>query len=212
MTEFSRDDVVIFNKTKRTLNTSKYGIATPRGVAVDSNNMIYISGNSRVIKLNPDFELLSNNTVSGADFERMTIVEDKVMVCTSRAIFVFTKNLEYIRQLHPKQFSNVRDVCSDKEGKLYATDRDHQCIHVLTRKGSYLNSMADQELQYPVGVRTHGQYVYVADWDRNCVSVYTTTGEYVTSLSNFYCPNGLCIDKDGFVYVTEFGNNRVQKF
>ena len=214
VTEYSRNNVVIFSENKKILDTFKYGIEASHGVAVDSNNMIYISGNDRIIKLNPDFELLSSNTVLGAYFERMTIVEDEVMVCTSRAIFVFSKDLEYIRQLCLKQFGDIRDVSSDEESKLYATDRVNKCIHVLTKNGSYLYSMAE-ELQYPVGLHTHGQHVYVADWDRSCVSVYTTTGEYVTYIGqkgDFYCPNGLCIDKDGFVYVTEYGNNRVQKF
>ena len=61
-----------------------------------------------------------------------------------------------------------------------------------------------------------GQYVYVAEWAGDCVSVFTTEGGYVTSFGqsggnegDFKCPTGVW---DGFVYVCDGDNNRVQEF
>ena len=61
--------------------------------------------------------------------------------------------------------------------------------------------------------------MYVTDVVLHDVSVFTTEGAYVTSFGHcdseegcFYCPFGLCVDRDGFVYVTDRDNNRVQVF
>ena len=72
---------------------------------------------------------------------------------------------------------------------------------------------------YVAGVYVAGQYVYVRDVDLNNVSVFTTEGAYVTSFGDygsekgcFNCPYVLYVDRDGFVYVPDFFNNRVQVF
>ena len=64
-----------------------------------------------------------------------------------------------------------------------------------------------------------GQYVYVTDTTNQCVSVFTTDGAYVTSFGqlgnkegDFSGPHYLYIDKDQFVYVSDFSNNRIQCF
>ena len=60
---------------------------------------------------------------------------------------------------------------------------------------------------------------YVGDYGGHCVSVFTTKGEYVTSFGQYgndkgdFCgPRGVCVDKDGFVYVCDNDNKRVQIF
>ena len=52
------------------------------------------------------------------------------------------------------------------------------------------------------------QYVYVAhDYVRKIV-VFTTEWDYVTSFGG-YCSLGVCIDQDGFVYVTDFSHSKI---
>ena len=64
-----------------------------------------------------------------------------------------------------------------------------------------------------------GQYVYVTDNTADRISVFTTEGGHVTTFGqegrgegDFNYPIGVCVDKDGFVYVCEYKNNRVQIF
>ena len=64
-----------------------------------------------------------------------------------------------------------------------------------------------------------GQYVYVSNWDGHNISVFTTQGQYVTSFGQqgmgegeFTHPLGMCVDRDGFMYVCDFSNRRVQVF
>ena len=95
---------------------------------------------------------------------------------------------------------------------------------VFSIDGDFLRSFGCDEngvkkLNRPRGVCVAGQYVYVTDDDLHNVSVFTTEGAYVTSFGHrgseegcFYYPYGVCVDKDGFVYVADFYNNRVQVF
>ena len=64
-----------------------------------------------------------------------------------------------------------------------------------------------------------GQYVYVVNSDSHSVSVFTTDGVYVSSFGQhghkegeFNTPFYLCVDQDGFIYVTDYSNSRVQCF
>ncbi len=75
------------------------------------------------------------------------------------------------------------------------------------------------KLSHPEGIYVSSQYVYVANWDNQAISVYTTEGEHVTSFGkrgsnedDFNGPSGVCVDKDSFLYVCDYNNNRVQVF
>ncbi len=97
-------------------------------------------------------------------------------------------------------------------------------IHVLSNGGEYLRSFgcdgnSVNKLSAPYGLCVASQYVYVTNCGNHTISVYTTEGEYVTTFGkrgsnegDFKGPYGVCIDKDGFVYVCDWNNNRVQVF
>ena len=64
-----------------------------------------------------------------------------------------------------------------------------------------------------------GQYVYVTDYSSHHMSVFTTEGKYVTSFGKqgsgegeFSHPVGICVDRDGYVYVCDQYNGRIQVF
>ena len=61
--------------------------------------------------------------------------------------------------------------------------------------------------------------VYVCNYGSDNISVFTTDGVYVSSFGqrgsnegNFNFPHSVCVDQDGFVYVNDKLNNRVQCF
>jgi len=61
--------------------------------------------------------------------------------------------------------------------------------------------------------------VYVTDVTSHCVFVFTTDGEYVTSFSqegqeegHLNHPYYIYVDKNGFIYVTDCLNDRIQCF
>jgi tripartite motif-containing protein 2/3/tripartite motif-containing protein 71 len=215
-------------KKLRNIDTSK-NIANPRGVTVASTDgCIYICGETKIIKLGPDFKLVGEFTgQGGSDYQYVAVVGDEVMVSDNgnKVVMVYTKYLEYVRQVGshgegPGQFLSIRGVSSDGHN-LYVSEVRRGCVHVFS-SGEYLHSFGQsgdgvKKLSGPIGVCVVGQYVYVASHYGHRVSVFTTEGEHVTSFGecgisegNFIYPRGVCVDKDGFVYVCD--SNTVQIF
>ena len=61
--------------------------------------------------------------------------------------------------------------------------------------------------------------MYVSDYIGNCIVVYETSGQFVTSFGRrghekgeFSSPYCITSCADGFIYVCDRGNNRVQIF
>ena len=137
---------------------------------------------------------------------------------------MYDRELKYVRQIAGRGMGEFFDLSPDSHGNLYVTDYPNSVIRVFSIDGDFVRSFGCDEngvkkLNRPHGVCVAGQYVYVTDEGLHSVSVFTTEGAYVTSFGHrgseegcFYYPYGLCVDKDGFVYVADFYNNRVQVF
>ena len=225
--------VAIFDKNGRKLKElkeSEFGFGNPYGVAIDSTDgSMYITSDSNIVKLSPDFKQEQVVNTSGSSYRGVKVVGDDVMVCNcSDGVVVYSKELKYVRKIGshgngPGQFGGIWDVSSDEHGNLYVSDLIKSCVHVFSN-GEFLHSFGcgedgEKVLSRPSGVCVPGQYVYVVDHVKHCVSVFTTKGEHVTTFGqggsgdgDFNGPLGVCVDKDGFVYVCDFNNNRVQIF
>ena len=225
-------NVALFNKNGKKLSSIDISRSDldPCGVAVDNTNgCMYISGKRKIIKFSPDFKLLGEFTrqeLTGYGY--VAVVGDEVMVSehSKNVVMVYTKDLKYVRQFGsygdgPGQFKDIRGVSSDDNNNLYVSDYVRECVHVFSNSGEFLHLIGHdvKKSSGPMGVCVVGQYVYVADWGGHCVSVFTTEGGYVTSFGqrggnegDFKYLRGVCVDKDGFVYVCDNGNYRVQVF
>ena len=227
---------VLFDKSGKMLRTlsTKFGISNPNGVAVDNTDgCMYVSDwGKKIVKLSPDFELVGELTgQEGAQYRCMAVVGDEVMVTegSKNVVMVYTKDLKYVRQFGshgdgPGQVNDIVGVSSGETGNLYVGDFIRGCVHVFSNNGGeFLHSFGQGgdgvKLRSPFGVCVVGQYVYVASCGGHCVSVFTTEGEYVTLFGkrgsgegDFTYPWGVCVDKDGYVYVCDANNSRVQIF
>ena len=199
-------------------------------MAIDSTDgSMYITSNSNIVKLSPDFKQEQVVNTGGCDYKGVKVVGDEVMVCDYEGgIKVYTKELKYVRKIGSHgdglgQFGGIWGVSSDERGNLYVSDDDESCVHAFSN-GEFLHSFGcgedgEKVLSSPRGVCVAGQYVYVANYGNDCVSVFTTKGEHVTTFGqegsgdgDFIDPHGVCVDKDGFVYVCDSSNNRLQIF
>ncbi len=199
-------------------------------MAVDDVDNIYIAdgGSNRVIKLNKDLNIMNKiDTKQDSCLWGLSVVGDEVMVCDikNKCIFVYTKELKYVRQIEdPVHFKDIGDVSPDEHGNLYVCDGGNSRIHVLSNGGEYLRSFGCDgsgvnKLSGPRGIYVASPYVYVTNWGNPTISVYTTEGEHVTTFGkrgrnegDFRGPFGVCVDKDGFMYVCDHCNTRVQVF
>ena len=224
--------IAIFSRNGRKLKDlkgSEFGLDDTYGLTVDNidDSLYATDSGSNIVKLSPDFKQEKVVNTSGGRYMGVKVVGDEVMVCNyGNGVMVYTKELKYVRKIGshgdgPGQFSDERVLSSDDHGNLYVSDYGKSCVHVYSN-GEFLYSFGcgedgEKVLASPHGVCVAGRYVYVVDHGKHCVSVFTTKGSHVTTFGqkgsgngDFNGPIGVCIDKDGFVYVCDYGNNRIQ--
>jgi tripartite motif-containing protein 2/3/tripartite motif-containing protein 71 len=228
------DGVVLFDKNGEKLKSVRAQSIQLRlqsilGLCVDpTNDSIYVAG-ARIVKLDGDLDVVKYSASNM--YRDVTVVGDKVVACReeNNNLEVFTKDLErggpeIRKDVILRQFGTICGVCSSKEGKLFISDFQKGCIHMVSSEGKFLFSISTLTNMYdtlsgPLGVSIFGQYLYVVEHRDNCVVVFTTSGRYVTKFckrgageGNIFDGRGVCIDEDGFVYVCDSRNNRVQIF
>ena len=213
---------------KRVDLVERSGLVAPRCIACDeedniycvdekSNKILTCDGNGDRIQIH-EVELEKNNSGRAA----IAVTDQKLFMTERRVagIKVYNKQLQHLATIkHSKM--NIVDILFDIHQNLYASDIDNSYVHVFTKDGVHLRSIGHdkKKLKDPWGLCIHGQYVYVTDTTSHCVFVFTTDGEYVTSFGqkgqkegDFDWPCYIYVDKNGFIYVTDLCNNRIQCF
>ena len=224
-------DVIIFDKEGKRLRSIQHNLGRCYGVAVDGEDNIYCTDLDsykimRCNRIGGCVKMHKAKQVQGSGHRGMAVVGHEVMVCErdyKGTIMVHDRELKYVRQIAGRGIGEFCDLSPDSNGSLYVTDLYNSVIRVFSIDGDLLRSFGCDEngvkkLSRPCGVCVAGQYMYVTDGDLCNVSVFTTEGAYVTSFGHrgseegcFVLPYGLCVDRDGFVYVVDC-LNRVQVF
>ena len=203
-------------------------------LAVDDEDNIYVTaiGACSFLKVSKDGRIIKKvEVLNTSSYLGVTLLGEEVMLCDSGrngTIVVYDRDLNYLRKITEESMVNVRDISADSHGNLYITDRRNRCIHVLDHHGDLLRSFGCDNnsvnvLTRPLGLHVAGQFVYVCNNgqvnDNHNVSVFTIEGGYVTtfghkgsSAGQFNVPIAVCVDSDGFVYVCDKYNNRIQIF
>ena len=207
------------------------------GIATDDEGNVFVTSvdDHKLWKFNRHGEVVKSVGKEGENVGELNwpfnvrCHNHQVYVCDRNncRVQVFDSNLNFVRSFGdgPDQLEDPRDIDFDSQGNIYVVDYEKDQVLVFSEDGQYLRHFGQSgedggELSGPAGLCVSGDYVHVTEcYLYCCVSVFRTSGEFVHSFGkkgsgrgelNF--PHGIAIDHDGFVFVCDNDNNRVQVF
>ena len=208
----------------------------PVGIATDDTDNIYVSSSHKLQKFTSSGELIKcvgkKGRKEGEHFDDplgVTLYDNQVYVCDcdNHRIQVFDLDLNFVRSIgsHGEgrgEFNKPYDVKFDTAGNMYVTDYNNKRVQVLDTSGQFIRAFGQEgegKLRWPSGLHIVDKYVYVSGFSGHCIVVYETSGQFVTSFGRrgqnegeFNGPYCITSCIDGFIYVCDLGNNRVQIF
>jgi DNA-binding beta-propeller fold protein YncE len=145
------------------------------------------------------------------------------------AVFIFnteTRDTQLIRNGYEAHFGWINGLAIDDADRLFVSDGKMHRILIFNPKHD-VEGQITEGLVDPVGlaIDNENRFLYVVDTQQDQVIVYDAdtlkllrrigTGgksHYLTTPGDFGGPQGVAVDKDGDVYVTDTMNNRVEIF
>ena len=207
----------------------------PAGIAVDDMDNIYVGNIYKLQKFTSRGELIKCVGQRGSKegefyvIHGLTVYREQVYVCdhNNHRIQVFDLDLNFIRSIgsHGKgrgEFNDPHEVKFDTAGNMYVADSDNNRVQVMDSSGQFIREFGQEgegKLDGPSALYFADKYVYVSDFRHHRIVVYETSGQSVTSFGKkgqregeFQYPYCITSCADGFIYVCDKANHRVQIF
>ena len=199
VSDFSRNEVVVLDGQGEVI--ASYDCRGPTGIAVDSDDNVYVSCADHVRKFSHDGLLKNSVGKSGqneGEFirpEGLAIHNGLLYVCDTfnNRIQVFDmEQLDFVKIIGCQGSGNIEfnhpwAIDIDPTGRAYVADQNNNRVQVINvQSGGFLKEIGrgggKGGLSRPTGVRILGEFLYVSDDDNCRVAVYRAlTGEFVTS-------------------------------
>ena len=200
-------------------------VAAPSGVAVDSQDRVYVfqRHGSPVLVFESDghfVESWQRRNGLPADAHHIHIGPDDTVYLIDRdshMVLAYDTGGEMLWSLGTRDeaalqepFNHPADLCVAPSGEIYVADGyGNSCIHRFSPEGELIGSFGSPgrgpgEFMVPHSIRvSQDNRVYVADRENHRVQVFTAEGEFLTQWTDFKFPMSVHIDSSQVVYVTD---------
>ena len=213
-----------------TLNHSKLLISQIYGMAVDNKDNIYCADfkSDRILICNSQGRVetvLIVHTERGLGRQSIALGGEEVMAIERESygtVLVYDLKFNPVRRIQGNNMGLLQFIACDDDLNVYVTEKGTSSVHVFKPDGEHLRSFGfeldaqnKKLLKEPYSLCVADEYVYVVDVSQHKVVAFTTDGDHVRSLdtrsSGLKNPRGVCVDKDGFLYVLDAGSNDIKK-
>ena len=220
-------DVIVLDKRGKKMQSIQkvqYDFKNLYGISVDKDDNIYVidQGSGKLFKFN-NFELVKEFNVESP--WGIVVAKEQVIV-GSRGhpkchVLDRDFNLGKTITLETIGAKDVLGIAVDEHMNLCICDFGFGGIHVISLKdqGELLYSFGQEQLKLPHSIYTSGGLMYISTWRDSKIYVFTKEGMLVTSFGSmgnkegqFRFPSGLVLDADGYLYVCDYLNDRLQSF
>ena len=195
-------------------------------------------GNHRIQKISMDGQYVTSVGSNGNEPLKFNGPAGIAISPVKKRIYIAEHNGHRVQVLNPDltfcrvfgkegtgngEFKYPHNIAIDSEGLVYVADYNNHRIQKFTHDGQYLSQFGNEgtgpgQLKSPSGITIdNAGLVYVSEILNSCVSVFTTDGAFVRTFGEkginedqFNRPNiGMTFDKDGLLYISDDGNNRL---
>ena len=214
----------------------------PTGVALASDDLIVVSSHNKLQWFTEDGDLIRaiGNKHSGGNRDTLFENPTDVTVSNDGRVYVIDSGEKCVKILnsdasfhHSFEFpyldaDNDRSpngVAINSEGNLYFVDSSNNCVRVFSSRGEPLFQFGKSGSWMERGVLTSPMAIAIDNEDNvfvasvMMISIFDKSGSFIRSFGGhgsdpgqFNFIRGLHIGKNGYLYVSDYSNNRVQIF
>ena len=211
----------------------------PRGVAITPDNFILVSDYQKIQKISMDGDCIASVGGWGCGRLQFKYPSSITISSITRQIYIVDWGNHRIQVLNPDltfshsfgsygsakgQFNNPCDIAIDSQGLVYVADWGNYRIQKFSPNGKFVARFGSKgsgpgQLDWPWGITidiADTGLVYVSDSNNHRVSVFTSDGVFVSSfgskgsnIDQFIEPQGLKFNREGLLYVCDYGNDRL---
>lgn len=151
----------------------------------------------------------------------------KIYICDTMlpGLVIIDLNNRSFKSFQPYGQGTLRkpvNIALDKQGYIYIADTEREQVVVFTPELKYFQTIASKSMK-PLDVAIYGDTLLVADYlDRNVevwslrqnrqIGTFPPNNEELPDSVRLFVPYAVEFDSEGNVFVTDFGQFRIQKF